>query len=312
MILKKVSAAALLFMLTINGAAATTLTYTNENAIIYIEKNKHLEEFGMEEEGTKVKILETNGSWALVQKGKYKAYMKLSDLISITTCNKIVYTKENNTKVYNDDSLSSEQIDILEKGTKMTMVAYSDEWCWVKSGKKKGFIQRKDLSLTKILKENTPSPSPSPKPTPTSTPLPTASTVNSSIISADWFKSNISSLFARGDVVTIKDVSTGIKWQIKRTGGTNHADVQPLTANDTAKMKEACKIWSWERRAVHVYIGNKIYAGSINCMPHGGDSIPENNFNGHFCLHFTNSRTHGSNKVCSLHQAAIKKALNAK
>jgi len=46
-------------------------------------------------------------------------------------------------------------------------------------------------------------------------------------------------------------------------------------------------------------------------MPHGGDSIADNNFDGHHCIHFTNSRTHGSNKVCSLHQAAIKKAANA-
>ena len=49
----------------------------------------------------------------------------------------------------------------------------------------------------------------------------------------------------------------------------------------------------------------------MNCMPHGSGSITDNNFNGHHCIHFTNSRTHGSNKVCSLHQAAIKKAAAA-
>ena len=54
------------------------------------------------------------------------------------------------------------------------------------------------------------------------------------------------------------------------------------------------------------------YAASINTMPHGsGDSVPGNNYNGHHCIHFTNSRTHGTNKVCSLHQGAVKKALNA-
>ena len=41
----------------------------------------------------------------------------------------------------------------------------------------------------------------------------------------------------------------------------------------------------------------------------GSGSITDNNFGGHHCIHFTNSRTHGTNKVCSLHQAAIKKAL---
>ena len=39
--------------------------------------------------------------------------------------------------------------------------------------------------------------------------------------------------------------------------------------------------------------------------------IKNNNFNGHHCIHFTNSRTHGGNKVCSKHQAAIKKAAAA-
>jgi hypothetical protein len=47
-------------------------------------------------------------------------------------------------------------------------------------------------------------------------------------------------------------------------------------------------------------------------MPHGSGSIKNNNFDGHHCIHFTNSRGHSSNKVCSLHQAAIQKALSAK
>ena len=100
-------------------------------------------------------------------------------------------------------------------------------------------------------------------------------------------------------------------WHEKRTGGTNHADVQPVTAADTAAMRKAVGSWSWTRRAIFVTINGVNYAASMNCMPHGGGSIKNNNFDGHHCIHFTNSRTHGSNKVCSLHQNAIKKALNA-
>jgi hypothetical protein len=96
-----------------------------------------------------------------------------------------------------------------------------------------------------------------------------------------------------------------------RKGGTNHADVQPLTAADTAAMKAAVGSWSWNRRAIFVTINGVNYAASMNCMPHGSGSITNNNFNGHHCIHFTNSRTHGSNKVCPLHQAAIRKALLA-
>lgn len=124
----------------------------------------------------------------------------------------------------------------------------------------------------------------------------------------DWWTSGIQSIFSRGSVATVTDVATGIAWREKRSGGTNHADVQPLTAADTAAMKKAVGSWSWTRRAVFVTIDGVNYAASMNCMPHGSGSITNNNFNGHHCIHFTNSRTHGSNRVCSLHQAAIKKA----
>jgi len=127
----------------------------------------------------------------------------------------------------------------------------------------------------------------------------------------DWWTSGIQTIFSRGTVATVTDVSTGIAWFEKRSGGTNHADVQPLTAADTNSMKKAVGSWSWTRRAIFVTINGVNYAASMNCMPHGGGNITDNNFNGHHCIHFTNSRTHGSNAVCSLHQAAIKKAANA-
>ncbi|MBQ9952281.1 MAG: SH3 domain-containing protein [Clostridia bacterium] len=127
----------------------------------------------------------------------------------------------------------------------------------------------------------------------------------------DWWTSGIQSIFSVGTTATITDVSTGIAWYTKRSGGTNHADVQPLTAADTNSMKKAVGSWSWTRRAIFVTINGVNYAASMNCMPHGSGSITNNNFSGHHCIHFTNSRTHGSNSICSLHQAAIKKAANA-
>lgn len=131
-------------------------------------------------------------------------------------------------------------------------------------------------------------------------------------VSMDWWKSDIQKIFAKGVTATITDVDTGLKWQEQRRGGTNHADVQPLTASDTAKLKKAYGgKWSWKRRAIIVTIGGKHYAASMNGMPHGGSSIKNNNFDGHHCIHFSNSRTHCSNKVCPNHQAAIKKACAA-
>ena len=129
----------------------------------------------------------------------------------------------------------------------------------------------------------------------------------------DWWKSDIQKIFAKGMTVTVTDVKTGLAWREQRRGGSNHADVQPLTAMDTAALKKAYGgSWSWNRRAIFVTIDGINYAASMNGMPHGGSSISGNKFNGHHCIHFTNSRTHGSNKVDPNHQKAIKQALAAK
>ncbi|HOV69276.1 MAG TPA: peptidoglycan-binding protein [Clostridia bacterium] len=125
---------------------------------------------------------------------------------------------------------------------------------------------------------------------------------------ADWW-TVVSKVFARGGKATVTDVLTGISYNVVRYGGTNHADVEPATAADTAKMKQIYgRTWSWDRRAVWVTIDGKRYAGSINGMPHGGQKLNYNDFNGHSCIHFLNSRTHGTNKVDAQHQAAVKYA----
>ena len=132
-------------------------------------------------------------------------------------------------------------------------------------------------------------------------------------VEMDWWKSDIQKIFAKGVTATITDVETGLVWQEQRRGGTNHADVQPLTKEDTEKLKRAYGgKWRWNRRAIWVTIDGKNYAASMNGMPHGGSSIKDNGFDGHHCIHFTNSRTHCSNKVCPIHQKMIKKAAAAK
>lgn len=133
--------------------------------------------------------------------------------------------------------------------------------------------------------------------------------VESNIKTMDWWKSDIQKIFAKGTIAQITDVDTKLTWKEKRYGGSNHADCQPCTAEDTAKLKKAYNNkWQWTRRAIIVTINGEHYAASMNGMPHGGQTIKNNNFPGHHCIHFTNSRTHGSNKVDKNHQKAIKKA----
>lgn len=126
----------------------------------------------------------------------------------------------------------------------------------------------------------------------------------------DWWTSDIQKIFGIGVTAIITDVDTGISWKEKRFAGRNHADIQPCTKADTAKLKKVYGHWSWKRRAVFVTINGENYAASIHGMPHGGSNL-HNNFPGHHCCHFLNSRTHGSNKIDKNHQKMVAKAANA-
>ena len=52
-----------------------------------------------------------------------------------------------------------------------------------------------------------------------------------------------------------------------------------------------------------------VYAASMNGMPHGTDMISGNNFDGHFCIHFHKSKTHGTDKVDAVHQNCVDLAM---
>ena len=116
-----------------------------------------------------------------------------------------------------------------------------------------------------------------------------------------------------GVPLQITDVRTGITYWISAFSLGNHADVEPLTAEDTAaKFLTRDGRWSWDTRPVWVHVGDRTIAASINGMPHAGSNIAGNNMNGHICLHFYGSRTHNrSLNHERSHQASVQEALNA-
>jgi len=127
----------------------------------------------------------------------------------------------------------------------------------------------------------------------------------------DWFNGK-QNVIPRGATYEVKDVATGKVFKVRRWAGANHIDAEPLTASDTAIMKSVYGgSWSWARRAVLVKYNGHVYAASMNGMPHGTTTISNNNFNGHFCIHFYKSRTHETNKVDAAHQNAVARAMNA-
>jgi len=131
-------------------------------------------------------------------------------------------------------------------------------------------------------------------------------------------------VWPRGVTAVVTDVKTKLSFRVKRWAGGSHADGEPLTAADTAVM---CKIYGvtsaqeiaeknlWERRPVWVTVNGRSVAGSVYGVPHNypaGDTIPDNDFYGQFCVHFVGSTTHSTVRVDAGHQAAIDYAyLNA-
>ncbi|MEH7389840.1 hypothetical protein [Bacillus sp. JJ1474] len=107
---------------------------------------------------------------------------------------------------------------------------------------------------------------------------------------------------------TVMDVESGKKFKVQRRAGSHHADVQPLTSNETKIMKEIYNgKWSWKRRAIIVIHKGQWIAASMHGMPHGAGAL-QNNFPGHFCIHFHGSTTHRTNFMDLSHKLMILKA----
>lgn len=146
----------------------------------------------------------------------------------------------------------------------------------------------------------------------------------------DWWDS-ASSVFAIGEIATVEDIYTGKTFKVKRTMGTNHADTEALTLEDTEIIKSIWGGFSWERRPIHIYIKGRVLAASMSAMPHAGidsqpayayvenrsqgygagsnlDVVKNNGMDGHFDIHFLNSTRHMDGKPDPQHQAAIKVA----
>jgi hypothetical protein len=128
------------------------------------------------------------------------------------------------------------------------------------------------------------------------------------VVNLDWFDV-VNDMFTKYTLIAqVIDVETKKSYYVERVGGYNHADVQTIDAENTAIFKSIYNgTWSWARRPVWICINGTYVAASINGMPHGF-SLIDNGEGGHTCIHFLNSKTHGTKRVDEAHQAAVAKA----
>lgn len=127
-------------------------------------------------------------------------------------------------------------------------------------------------------------------------------------IKGDW-STEIDALMPINTTLTIIDFNTLAEFKMVRTGGKNHADVEPVTNKDNvAYVNSFGGIASWEKRPVLVKLNNKLYAASLFGWPHGTDTISDNGMQGHTDLYFTGSLSDVSNLPDAEHEAKITRA----
>lgn len=128
----------------------------------------------------------------------------------------------------------------------------------------------------------------------------------------DW--SEAKQLFKTGIPVLVTDVRTGITYYVSSFSNGQHADVEPVTQEDTAAMLRTYNgKWSWDTRPIWVTIGDRTIAASINGMPHGGGVNNVNGMNGQVCIHFLGSHIHPGASISHErdHQNSVQEAIRA-
>jgi LysM repeat protein len=120
-------------------------------------------------------------------------------------------------------------------------------------------------------------------------------------------------LFTVGAKGIVKDLQTGITFNVKYYGGSNHADIVPLTITDTNNMKKIFPTWSWSAMRPMILsftqgTTNYQLAVSLTGMPHSTSDIYDNGISGHFDMYFYNSTSHSTNELSPTHQNNILKA----
>ena len=130
----------------------------------------------------------------------------------------------------------------------------------------------------------------------------------SRVIYANWY-TTVKEVCKRYPYATVYDYTTGISWQVHIFSVGAHADFEPVTANDTARMRRAFgEQTTWTPKPVWVIFSDgSIYMGSTHDTPHGTSHEKDNNFAGHACLHFprTQAQVSAIGPYATSHQEAI-------
>lgn len=289
---------AALILLTMASAALAEGygAYFISNTKVYASANKSAASLNVKK-GCKATITAIKGDWARVEREGVTAYCPIKYL---NLSKRIKGYMGKDGKIYASASKSSKSMK-LNVNTEIYIIGRSGSYYRVQneSGSVTGYVPMSVVSGKKVSTGNSGNSKPS-----------TGSSWKDKVVMMDWFEGG-NKVVARGGYATLYDIGTGISFKVKRMGGTNHADMEPASAEDTAKLYQIVGgKYSWNSRPVILVKGDVYVACAINTLPHGDQTLDDNGYDGQFCLHMVNSRTHGSDSINENHQKAIVKAYN--
>lgn len=277
----------LMFSMIPTASAASMSAFFHSNATIYQYPSTSSASLAVPR-GTTCTITAMNNGWAQITRAGITAYCPT---YSLCFSNRIKGYTNKSCKIYAQASTSSASA-TLGANTEVYIIGIGGGYFWVQNANASvtGFIPTGDVSNQKTAVQQAKQETFDFRPY---------------VVAMEWYNGG-SKVLKRGAYTTMLDLMSGQLISIKRMGGSSHMDVEPATAADTAKLLAACGgEWSWDSRPVILYADGKFIACAINTMPHGDQTIFDNNYDGQFCLHMLGSKTHGSNKVNDLHQEAI-------
>ena len=236
---------------------------------------------------TNVEVIGTQGEWSNVKHNSTTGWIR-SDLISATGASSKNLRTLTGVHMRTGPGTSNRSLGVLPVNTNVEVISTGHgsggNWSKVRHNGNDGYI-RSDFLGAGVRR----------------------------IEEVDW--PTMRGIMPRNRDLRIVDVRTGISYNVRAFSLGNHADVDTSTQADTdAKLRTRNGVWSWTPRPVWVTIGDRTFAASINGMPHAGSSVSGNGLNGHFCLHFRGSTSHGSTSASYIRnmQNAITEAYNAR
>ena len=121
--------------------------------------------------------------------------------------------------------------------------------------------------------------------------------------------SDVKAALSVGSSYLVTDYNTGSTFYLQYAGGENHAEMEVRDSQSSAAVREVFGgEFNFSKRAVTVTINGKQIAASLQGWPHGSDTIPSTDMNGHLCLYFDGSLSHVGSLPDAEHQELVYRA----